>query len=195
MPNSLFPAFIELEYSTPWGEHVMTIPIRAVPTFELDPADTFVEAWDDSNALIATKITNLCNQFANFYTAESQFNLYSIWTMADETAIPVFKETYRFPTAIEGVSASTTWRKAVQNTFTFRTEDGGISKVVLLDSLSFNLWDKQTDPTGSADVQAVIDAWTDVESFFAGRDTARPAAFLQLTKTLNEKLRKAYRMT
>jgi hypothetical protein len=195
MPNSLYPAFIELEYSTPYGEHVMTIPIRAVPDFESDPALTICENWDATTSVVSTTVANLCAQFANFYTDDSQFNLYSIWTMADSEAIPEFAETYRFTTPIQGSSASTTWKKAAQNTFTFRTADGGISKVTLLDSLSFNLWDKQTDPTGSTDVLAVIDAWTDTNAFFAGRDNARPSAFLQLTKTLNEKLRRAYRMT
>jgi hypothetical protein len=115
--------------------------------------------------------------------------------LATPTSPPKFEQTYRFSTPIVGAASTPGWTRAVELTHTFRTEDGGVSKLVLLDCGSFNLWNKQVDPTGSADLLAVIAEWTNPANCWAGRDTTRPAAFVQLTKTLNEKLRRAYRMT
>lgn len=195
MPNSLSPAFVKLEYTSDFGPHVALLPLRAAPAFDPDPSLTTIENWALANVNLEDMITTLVNAMADFYTPADAFTLYSVFTQLTATADPVFRETLRFATPIVGTSASTTWRKASQLTATFRTSLGGISKLVMLDALSFNLWDIQVDPTGSADLIALINEWTQDISAWAGRDGGQPTTFLQLTKTLNEKLRKAYRMT
>jgi len=195
MANSLYPAYVELEYTSKFGPHSAIFPLRAEPAFGSAPAETTVESWDSDNVDLYTMVTNLTNALANYYDEDDAFTLYSTWTLETPTSDPVFRETYRFPIPIVGGGTAIGWQKAVQSTHTFRTSLGGISKLVCLDAGSFDAWDKQVDPTGSADLLAIIEEWSSGDNAWAGRDGGQPTTFLQLTKTLNEKLRRAYRMT
>lgn len=195
MANSLFPAFVEYEYTTPFGPHSGILPLGFLPDFGDTATLTTIETWNGGLKSLPTMVTNMINALSNYYTADSAFTLYSTWSLATPTSDPVYKETFRFTPTIEGGGADIGWSKAVQLTHSFRTVNGGVSKLVCLDGGSFENFDLQVDPTGSADLLAVIAEWTDEDNAWAGRDTTRPAVFLQLSKTLNEKLRRAYRMT
>jgi hypothetical protein len=195
MANTLFPAFVKLEYTTTFAPHVAILPIRDTPIFDADPELTTVENWDGAQVPLSDMVIDLATAMAKYYTADDAFTLYSTWTMLTPTSDPVFQETLRLDPIIVGTGTTIGWQKAVQSTHSFRTSLGGTSKLVCLDAGSFNAWDKQVDPTGSADLLAIIAAWTSNSNAFAGRDGGRPSTFMQLTKTLNEKLRRAYRMT
>lgn len=195
MANSLYPAYIELEYTTSFGPHSAIFPLRDTPIFDDDPELTTVENWDGAQVPLSDMVIELVTALAKYYLAADAFTLYSTWTLLTPESDPVFNETLRFDPPIVGTGTAIGWQKAVQSTHTFRTSLGGIAKVVALDAGSFNAWDKQVDPTGSADLLAIIAAYTANANAWAGRDGGRPSTFLQLTKTLNEKLRRAYRMT
>jgi len=195
MANSLFPAYIEYEYTTPFAPHSGILPLGFTPDFDPDPLLTSIETWDGGTISLHTMAANMINALSNYYDEGTSFTLYSVWTLETTTSDPVYRETSRFAPAIAGGGSDIGWSKATQLTHSFRTVDGGISKLVCLDAGSFENFDVQIDPTGSADLLAVIAEWTDEGNAWAGRDTTRPATFLQLSKTLNEKLRRAYRMT
>ena len=195
MANSLFPAYVEYEMTSPFGPHSGILPLGFRPDFGATATLTTIETWDGGLMSLPTMVTNMVNALANYYTSDSVFTLYSTWTLETPTSDPVYQETFRFSPALEGGGSDIGWSKAVQLTHSFRTVDGGISKLVCLDAGSFENFDVQIDPTGSADLLAVISEWTDEGNAWAGRDTTRPAFFLQLSKTLNENLRRRYRMT
>jgi hypothetical protein len=196
MANSLFPGYVDVEYTSVYGPHAMRLPIRAEPDFDADPTLTQLEMWDLTPRSLFDMVTDLVTALAAYYPATTDFQLYSVWTLATPTSDPVFRQVSRFGVSpISGSGTSVGWDKATQLTHTFRTSGGGVSKLVALDAGSFNAWNKQTDPTGSADLLAVIAEWTSGAAGWAGRDGFQPTTFLQLTKTLNEELRKSYRMT
>lgn len=195
MANSLYPAYINLEYTTSFGPHNAILPLRDTPIFDDDPELTTVENWDGAQMPLSDMVVTLVTALAEYFLPADAFTSYTVWTLATPTSDPVFAQTLRFDPPIVGTGATIGWQKATQLTHTFRTDLGGVSKLVMLDAGSFNAWNKQVDPTGSADLLAVIAAWTDNANAFAGRDGGRPSTFMQLTKTLNEKLRRAYRMT
>jgi len=195
MPNSLFPAAVKIEYDSPYAPHTMILPI-AEPNTAVPPAlaTTTVDTWAGGTIALGTMVTALVDVLKAFYTAGTVFRIASLLKInlppADQTPIPLFSWGLNIP----GTSVSTTWNKATQQTLTFRTAEGGQSKIVMLDHVSFNDFNKIIDLTGQAALQAIVDQWTADTNGWAGRDTSRPLNFLQAAKTLNEALRKSYRM-
>lgn len=196
MPNSLFPAAVKIEYDTPYAPHTMILPVNTV-NVAVPPvlATTTVDTWAGATVPLGTMVTDLINALKVFYTAATSFRLATLLKInnppADQTPIPLFSWTLGIP----GTSVSTTWAKAVQQTLTFRTSEQGTSKLVMLDALSFNEFERLVDLTAVPSLQAIVDEWTDPTNGWAGRDSSQPVIFLQATRTLNEALRRAYRMT
>lgn len=108
-----------------------------------------------------------------------------------DTPVPVAT----VPLGVDGTSVVVSWTKAVQNTFTFRADDFTIFKVVLLDAVSYNLFDRNVSPTARDEWSDLIDYVTADVTWIAARGGGRPDVFLQNSLTLNEKLRRSYNMT
>jgi len=104
--------------------------------------------------------------------------------------LPVNSGTF---TGMEGTAAVPGWTKAVQLTMTVRSTLFGIAKYVFLDAASGDNYNPIRTPDSS--MTNMLTVLNDVTNGWAARDNGRPENFLGLTKTLNEKLRKAYRMT
>lgn len=196
MPNSLFPAAVKVEYDTPYAPHTMILPTNAV-NVAVPPAlaTTTVDTWAGATVPLGTMVTDLVTLLAAFYTSGTMFRLATLLKInsppADQTPIPLFSWTLGIP----GTTVSATWAKAVQQTLTFRTAEQGTSKLVMLDALSFNEFERLVDLTAIPSLQAIVDEWTASTNGWAGRDTSQPVIFMQATRTLNEALRRAYRMT
>jgi hypothetical protein len=101
-----------------------------------------------------------------------------------------------FSGTLTGVGSAPTpgWYKAVQKTFTFRTNEFGTSKLVLLDAASFNTFNKQTTLSSGGPEDLLRDYLGSADGWLLGRDGGKPTTFLQIAVTLNEKLRRSYRM-
>jgi hypothetical protein len=191
--NSLSPAFVRINYISQWGPHSMTIPsVPYTPPTIGAVTGLFVLRGAAVPTDAADAVTDFVNLIKPFFEATTTFLDYIIFTQADPdaAALPRFSDTL----GIAGTGGSTTWDKAVQFTWTWRTDEFGLYKLVFLDCVSNNAFDKITNLTGLAAEEAVSDYVTADVTWIAGRDGGRPNTFLQIAKTLNEKLRRSYRM-
>jgi hypothetical protein len=96
--------------------------------------------------------------------------------------------------SVEGTSGTPGWYKAVQTTITWRTEDFNHVKVVLLDSASGNTFDPIFSAAADPSTDDLDAYMRSDDCIIAGQDGSRPTTFVRETSTLNEKLRKQYRM-
>lgn len=192
MPESPAPAFVKIESTSLNAPHVAILPTLQWN----DPGDFTAGTFDthEGGSIAADDMVNdLVNVLAALYTGDYDFISYTIFTQSSPSADPV----PRFSEALSqsGVTVSATWQKAVQLTFTWRTTLFGIAKIVALDAISGNNFDRITTLTPMS-AEALIDAeFTSVARGWSGRDGGRPATFLQISKTINEKLRRQYHMT
>lgn len=187
MANSLYPAYVEINYQSAFGVHQMRLPTRA-----FNVANNEFSTWSGGVIDATVMIAELVDDMAEFFAPTTEFTDYIIYTLATPTsdAEPVASA----PLATPGVSVGTGWSKAIQQTFTFRTTEFGISKLVFLDPVTSNNFDRVTDGSTPAALAALIADWTKETAAWSGRDNARPATFVQIAYTLNEKLRREYRM-
>ena len=190
-PNSLFPAFVKVDYHSVFGVHSMVLPTRTWSPDGATVAGTFVD-WDDNDTDADDMIQALVTLFLPFFIATTTFDLYTIYTMAAAGAKPVPVASAEL--GLDGTSVSTTWAKAVQKTFTFRTDLFGILKLVFLDCPSGNNFDRVNAFGADAATLAILAALSADTNAWSARDNGKPDTVVQQATTLNEALRKTYRM-
>lgn len=192
-PNSLYPAFVVIDYHSPWGAHTMTLPTREwLPESSAGGKGVF-DSWSHVNRDADDMIKDFANLLKVFFQPDHFLDQYTIYTMETPTSKPL-------PVAanslgIEGTEASSHWSKAVMTTFSGRTDAFGIFKLVLLDAPVPNSFDKISSFDASAEANALIAEYASVSSAWSGRDNAKPGTLTQITYTMNENLRRAYNMT
>lgn len=193
MENALSPAFIKINYSSPFAPHTATI--ATVPYILPDVGNPSGQ-WQLRGAALPVDADGAVNDLVDlmlpFYESSITFEDYIIYTQADEDAPPLPQ--YSAIINKVGTGGAGTWSKAVQYTWTWRTTAFGLFKLVMLDALSNNNFDKFTTLTPASAEKALSDYVTADVSWLSGRDNERPSVFLQGAKTLNEKLRRSYRM-
>ena len=192
MANSLSPAFVKINYTSPYGAHTMTIPtvplnnvgvVNTPPNFDLRGAAVDVDADAAIRAFLA-----LLKVYAPTNITFVDYVIYSQPTTSD-APLPVYSESL----GITGDTTANIASKACQQTMTFRADNFTLYKFVMLDFVPALGFEKQvtiTNPNLEA-VRAYIVA--DV-TWFASRGGGRPNTFLQMATTLNEKLRRSYGM-
>ena len=191
--NSLYPAAVRINYSSAYSVHSMTLP--SVPVLG---GDIGVGGYQFTLRGLAAPVN--CDAAINDFIdvlkplmgTDTTFIDYVLFQYATPTSkgVPVSSQ----PINKVGTGGIITWRKAVQQTWTWRTDEFGIFKMVLLDVPSGNTFDKIPTTAGDARQAALSDYVTAPVTWLAGRDGGRPNTFLQVAVTLNEKLRRAYRM-
>lgn len=190
--NALSPAFVKLNYHSLYSTHVQIIP--SVP-YLLPDVGNITGRFQLRGAALPTPAGDAIEDFVNlqmpFFPESVVFDNYTIFTQADEDAPPTPQ--YAGNLGISGTNDDAGWSKAVQATWTFRTTAFGLFKLVMLDMASANDFNPVVAPSDAAytDLIAYI---TSTNSWLSGRDDERPSTFLQISKTLNEKLRRSYKM-
>jgi len=192
MQNSLYPAFVRINYHSVFGPHTMTIPTLPWDPSGGTPASGEFDVWDGSPIEADVMINNLVDLLAPFFSADNIFDDYIIYTLENPEADA--DPRYSAALATLGTNGAPGWEKATQNTWSFRTTSFGAFKLVLLDSATADNFDRITDVTGITPAVNLIAEITDVANGWSGRDGTRPAQFSQIAVTLNEKLRRSYRM-
>lgn len=191
-PHSLFPAHVKILYHSEYGQHVMTLPtLEWLSSPDTGGSGSFRD-WLGGDTDAHTMIEDLVTLFLPFFKPATVFDMYTVYTMADEDAIPMPVASQAL--ALDGTSVQTAWHKAVQTTFTFRTDNFGIAKLVFLDAPSGGLFDRILGFDGSAEALAILAELSDDTKGWSGRDNGKPNALTQIAYTLNEKLRRQYSM-
>jgi len=189
MPASLGPSFVEINYHSSFGFHTMTLP-----TLEYDQVNDEFQTWAAGVVDSVTMIEAFVDTLLPFFPTTVVFDNYTIYDLPTDPG-PALPRKSAILTAKAGAVAAPGWTKAVQFTVTIRTATFGILKIVLLDIDSGNSFERQaavTTPSDFTDMMAELTADTNA---WSGRDNGQPNVFLQCSRTLNEKLRKSYRMT
>jgi len=193
MQNSLSPAFVRIDYSSAYGVHSMTLP--SVP-IEPTTIGGSIYQFVLRGAALPAQVEGAVNDFVDvvklFFPSTVNFKSYTLYSQPEpeDTPQPVEANILN----IAGAGTGTSWSKAVQNTITYRTDEFGIFKLVLLDCFSYNIFDKTDVLVPDDGLDLLTDYVTADVTWLAGRDGGRPNVFLQSAVTLNEKLRRSYRM-
>jgi hypothetical protein len=80
-------------------------------------------------------------------------------------------------------------------TVNFRTSLFGKAKLVLLDFSALDDWSKVRTLPGSGALFDLVGEFTASTNGWQGQDNGQPTTFVSVTRTLNEKLRRSYRLT
>ena len=192
MPNSNAPGFITIESTSIFGAHVATLPVNTISPDFVSPTSSTIEAWDSSSVNWVDMVTALVDLLADRFPVDYDFLRASLWDRPTPADLPTFVGTVSLATP--GTVATPGWNKATQETITARDTGGYIAKLVLLDMASTNNFDEQVTLTG-AGLADLFDEWQAMTNGWSSQAGFRPNSFIKATRTLNEKLRKAYGMT
>lgn len=195
MPEAIGPTVVQIAYHSAYGPHTMDIPTRAwSPGTILEPLGT-VPRWSDDSALdLYLMISDYIELIAPFFPTTVLFDVATVFTQATPTSnlVPQVSATLVDLAGSNGVAS---WAKATQQTIAVRDTNAFLAKYVFLDFTSFNNFDAIRSLADQPDLEAIINFVTNDEKAFSSRAGFKPQTFLGAFRTLNEKLRKAYRMT
>lgn len=113
------------------------------------------------------------------------FGIIELWKYAPLTFDATFISSYN-PTLVAGVATGSVV-VTQQETYTFRTVEGGVMRLQLMESV-FASNDKNAYPTGVAVVDAIFDFVKSDVNWVLARDTSYPFAALNHLGGQNEKL-------
>lgn len=190
---SLDPAFVKISYTSAYAPHVHMLPtLNWLPTSITGTMGSYV-AWDTVPIDAEAMIDDIIALLAAIADPSTTYNLAEIYTKADPDA-PARLQAAKVYTTI-GTSVSGGVRKAVQATLNLKTTGGNAAKVTFLDyPHGTGQFDKVTPVSFSATFVDLILALAMTSNAWAGRDKTRINTALSVTTTLNEALRKQYRM-
>jgi len=189
----LDPASIRFDYHSAFGPHTMIVKtLPWLPSSITGSMGSYV-SWSGAPVDAEAMIDDLVDKMKVFLNPTSSFDLVTIYTKATPTALSVVEAIKAL--AVVGTSAAGGVSKAVQATFNFKTTIAGNTKLVFLDyPHGTGDFDKQTFTSFSAGAIALFTELALVTNAWAGRDNHRINTFVSVTNTLNEKLRKSYKM-
>jgi len=184
MPASPAPAYVRINYHSAYGQHTMQVPTLAWSSNQFT-------TWASGSVTDSKMIDDLVALLLPFYPSTVTFDNWIVFSQPTPTDAPVPVNASTF-TGMDGTAGSPGWTKAVQLTMSVRSTNFGVAKYVFLDGASGNNF----DPIRVADsaMLAVLAEVADTSNGWSAQDNGRPDTFIGLTKTMNEKLRKAYRM-
>lgn len=189
--NALSPAFVKINYRSFYAPHSMIVPSvpiatgAGIPNFTLRGAELPIQ--------VPVAVTDFINALKGFFQTNTTFVDFIAYTQDGAGGIPV--PVWSAPLNIVGTAAPGNTGKATQRTWSWRADDYTLFKQVHLDVPMDGDYDKVTTlpPTGILhDFNAYVTADA---TWIASRGGGRPNVFLSYTETLNEKLRRSYRMT
>jgi len=190
MPASVAPAFVKTNYHSIYGIHAAVVPTLAwmdtpgdAGSFETHGGG-IVDAQD--------MIENLYTALAGILPDTAVFDNFIIYTQPDPDELPT--PAAQGNLAIPGLDSTPGWAQATQVTMSFRTSNFGVMKIVTLDAATNNDFSKTSTLPISGVLFTVFGLLTVDTNGWAGRDNGQVQGFISQTITLNEKLRRAYRL-
>lgn len=184
------PYTLRLFYQTTYG----TVPLDHMQELNFDvaspptPGDIFANIicnlTGGGTANMAAVTASWVSILDNLFHTASAFDHAEIWKYEAGTFEASFVSTYTVGT--NGLSSSAT-PPAGQAIYTFRTTEGGIMKVSLMEASIPQDFPKAYAAL-SADEKAVVDAVTDGTFPWLARDTSRPFSFIRRYGGQNEAL-------
>jgi hypothetical protein len=189
---SLAPAYFVINSHNVLAPHKMTIPVRAwADSVVAGGSGTFTN-WEDAGIDADAMIQAFAALLQPIFPTDTTFDSYTIYTKADESS-PSFPVAFK-EIALDGTNVAG-YVPATQSTWTFRTVNLNHWKLVFLDLPVPDGFAKTLPADLTPAGEAIVAFVTDTANAFAGRDNSKPLGFISATATLNEKLRREYRLT
>lgn len=192
MANSRYPGFVEIVSHSPYGVHTQEICHHGWDYSGGTPPGGVFNTWNGGTQDAVTMVEDLISVLIPFYLPSYNFDMYTVYTMADPDAdpTPVWSDSLNNP----GSSVNTNQAKAVQTTFSFGTEAFGQAKLIMLDAPTGTDFEKVLSFAASPEAIAILDMLKDPDRGWQARDGSRITILKQISYTLNEKLRREYNM-
>lgn len=194
MAFSLYPAYFRLQYSVAGSLHFMNVPIMNLEV--LAPADA-ITVYPHLGLPISLDdmVNGFVDLLAPFYVAADTFDRYEVFTLASPTSDPISRGLVTLTAKVgTGDAGDLGWKGAVQTTITIRSANNGIFRLQLMESGSFDDFSLVTNLATIPAVEDLVNFVCDESNGFRARDGGQPTTFLQMAKTLNEKLRRQRRL-
>jgi len=194
MANFRGPYFVKISSHSDFGPHTEQIPTTDYTGPSIGFPFGIFTGWDDTLADADAMIVALVDKMAKFYPPSYTFDNWQVFHQALPTdpAIPLAGNTF---TSKVGTSILTGWDMATQATLTWRSTTFGKQKLVFLDFASGGSFAKVSTLPGSGNLFDLDAELTSVSNGWKAQDNGRPNTFISMTATLNEKLRRSYRLT
>lgn len=188
MKFSLDPAFVQIFYHSLYGPHIMTLPVN-----DYDPITDEFATWAGPGVDSTTMITDLVDKLLPFFPTSAAFDNFRIFTQDGAEAVPFLRKAGSFTSKV-GTNSAPGWSKAVQVTISALDSGGFKVRLQLMDAASGDSFDPITAIVPASSLDDLFNEWSDNTNAWSSRQGAPPATFLEYSLTLNEKLRRGYRM-
>lgn len=189
--NSLSPAFVILYYVTFWGWHTMTLPTLDYGGGTFTTPGDF-DTWNAGAIDADTMVAGLTTVLAPLFHTSVNFNRFEVYTQEDADADPVLA--YIKEIDVDGSDADPGWYKAVQLTLSMKTTGGHLARMVMMDAASNDNFDIIQPVSGNANLDALFDVLADPDNGWSSRADEQIAVATKASTTINEALRRLYRM-
>lgn len=188
-----FPGPYELRFrytTTPVGlpgiEHTARYNVQL--TADPNPGDAFnninaVTRGGISTPDLASAVEAWLTLLQPRFNTTTVFGQWELWRYQPLTFDATFVSSYN-PTIVAGTGSSTA--QAQQDIYTFRTVEGGIMKLNLLEGISVG-YGRFPYPSGSASIDAIFNFVTGSTNWLLARDTSYPFSALNYLVGQNEK--------
>jgi len=189
--DGTFPAYTRIEYHSPYGNHSATLAMRAITTTGLGDAGS-ATAWDTTTVDVADMVEAMIDDLIASVPSSLVYDRFTIYVVPEigESGQPIFTQAITSGAGTE--TGLTGQEKAVQVTLSFRTDDFGLARIVVLDRPVNGNFGNFVDPTG--DFAGVISNFTSDANAWAGWDNAQPVFYTNTSICLNKRLRRKYGM-
>lgn len=189
MSDGLFPSWVYIYYTTEFAQHRMTVPVQtdgiAGEFSDVVSKDGTVTNW-------RTAIEAYTVILAQCYPPQTTFTYAELWNIPSQGFPPQYVDTELL--AIVGTNTSPSI-KAAQVTLSWRTNNGGNGRTVLMDCIYAP--NQSVRPPFTALGAPFVNLASFVVgdgSFIIGRDNGQPVANVRATTKTNDALRKKYGM-
>jgi hypothetical protein len=192
--HSLFPTSVALRYHNNFAPHVMTIPLNEWSPISSGHGAGTLKNWNDVQIDVIDFMDDFIDLLLPFFYTDSHFDNYTIYTYEDADA-PARPQVDVGLTAKTGTGG--TYIPATQANYMFRTGAFGYLKITMLDVVaSAQFLPVSSFPSPAYDTTIALAAFvTNNVNAIRGRDQSKPQFLKKITYTLNEKLRRSYRLT
>lgn len=191
MANSPYPCALKFEYTSEFAPHTALIPTRLITNPSAAPIDWTMTNWDGDAISVKDMIDDFLTEWVKRFPSSVEFNTVTPFVWATPTSDPIPGQSYAVNEPGTATAGGT--NKATQETLSFRDTEGAIVKIVSLDFDAGGGFNRVTN-TGSIGIGELVELFTSEEWGWSSRNGQRPATFIARTATLNEKLRRSYRM-
>lgn len=186
-----YPGPYELRqfYSVDGEDHEFRVSIQLNAPIAIGAEFTDIEGTSEDGSLVTLSsfVDNMLDSMkAHIPSDTGAFGITELWIYQANSFEATYVSAYNSSIAPTGGSLE---RVALQVTYTWRTVEGGIMKLVLLDVSGDDEGGRNSYPTGGNTADAVFEFFTDKSNSLAvARDTSRPFKGLRQSFGQNELL-------